>query len=162
MLTTATGAGAPSLAFVCPQYAMTYLEGCHVTIGEGAKEGTRWSGTPVSVAHCSKNERLSNRETKMTHDVNIRSSIRNRQVLSVVRETQCIDAVPVTRIDHFVSTINNKDSLANGDRPRTNPVIQVEHIHNRISSTRSQVSPSRIKRYRYASSNMGCWRLSNV
>jgi hypothetical protein len=40
-LTTAIGAGPPSLAFVCPQYAMMYFEGCQVTVGEGARAGTR-------------------------------------------------------------------------------------------------------------------------
>jgi len=51
MLITATGAGPPSLGFVCPQYAITYFDGCHVTVGEGAKAGTRCSGMLVSVAH---------------------------------------------------------------------------------------------------------------
>ena len=51
MLTTATGGGPPSLIFVWPQYATTYLKGCQITVGDGAKAGTRWSGAPVSVAH---------------------------------------------------------------------------------------------------------------
>lgn len=51
MLITATGGGPPSRNFVCPQYAMTYLEGCQLTVGDGARAGTRCSGTPVSVAH---------------------------------------------------------------------------------------------------------------
>ena len=51
-LITATGAGPPSRSFVCPQYAITYFEGCHFTFGELANAGTRCSGTPVSVAHC--------------------------------------------------------------------------------------------------------------
>ena len=51
-LITATGAGPPSRSFVCPQYAITYFEGCHFTFGELASAGTRCSGTPVSVAHC--------------------------------------------------------------------------------------------------------------
>ena len=51
MLTTATGGGPPSLIFVWPQYATTCLEGCQVTVGDGANAGTRWRGAPVSVAH---------------------------------------------------------------------------------------------------------------
>ena len=51
MLTTATGRGRPSLIFVWPQYATTCLEGCHVTVSDGANAGTRWRGAPVSVEH---------------------------------------------------------------------------------------------------------------
>jgi hypothetical protein len=54
-LISATGGGPPSLIFVCPQYAMTYFDGCQVTVGAGASAGTRCIGMPVSVAHCNKN-----------------------------------------------------------------------------------------------------------
>ena len=57
-LINATGAGVPSLIFVCPQYAITYFDGCQVTVGAGASAGTRCIGIPVSVAHCHKSERL--------------------------------------------------------------------------------------------------------
>lgn len=50
-LITATGGGLPSLCFVCPQYANTYFDGCQVTVGDGARAGTRCSGIVVSVAH---------------------------------------------------------------------------------------------------------------
>lgn len=51
-LISATGGGAPSFTFVCPQYAITYFDGCQVTVGAGARAGTRCIGMPVSVAHC--------------------------------------------------------------------------------------------------------------
>jgi len=51
MLSTAAGGGLPSLVLVCPQYAITYREGCQVTVGDAAIAGTRCNGTPVSVAH---------------------------------------------------------------------------------------------------------------
>lgn len=39
---------------LCPQYAMTYFEGCHVTVAAGPEVGMRWTDCPVSVAHCTR------------------------------------------------------------------------------------------------------------
>ena len=67
---------------------MMYREGCHVTVGEGASAGTRWSGMPVSVAHCNAvliNE-VKYKRSDQTYNINVRSCIGYGEIFAVMRE----------------------------------------------------------------------------
>ena len=85
------------MIFVCPQYAITYLEGCQLTVGDGARAGTRWRGTPVSVAHWDiwREDNRCDNETLLcgTYNVYICSSVGNGQIFAIVREAECIYAI---------------------------------------------------------------------
>lgn len=75
---------------------MTYLEGCQATVGEGASAGTRWRGTPVSVATFDKDETIVQRiSTRRTYDVDVESCIGYCEVFSVMREAKVIDSMTV-------------------------------------------------------------------
>jgi hypothetical protein len=78
MLITATGGGPPSRILVCPQYAITYFDGCQVTVGEGARAGTRCSGMPVSVADCKAIIGVKFHQLVTTYDIDIHPRASNR------------------------------------------------------------------------------------
>lgn len=100
-LITATGGGLPSLCFVCPQYAKTYFDGCQVTVGDGARAGTRCSGILVSVAHLISKSRDQScakiQERGTTYYINVRSSTGYRQIFAIKRKTKGIDGVPAQK-----------------------------------------------------------------
>jgi hypothetical protein len=70
ILITATGGGPASRILVCPQYAITYFDGCQVTVGEGASAGTRCNDMSVSVADCNN---AKSQKVVTTNDIDIHS-----------------------------------------------------------------------------------------
>lgn len=94
MLMIATGGGPPSRILVCPQYAMTYFDGCQLTVGDGASAGTRCSGTPVSVAHWRLSEKGEvEMEEEATYDVDVISRVGDREIFAVMGEAECVYAM---------------------------------------------------------------------
>lgn len=106
ILITAIAGEPPSRAFVWPQYAMTYFEGCQVTVGDGARAGTRCNGTPVSVAHWKikmRNKLVVSDES--TNDINIIPCVGDSKKFAVMRETERIDTISRGGINQLLTTM---------------------------------------------------------
>jgi hypothetical protein len=121
-LSTAAAGGPPSLSFVCPQYAITYRDGCQLTVGDDAIAGTRCNAAPVSVAHLVMTEQNGHQLTDVAYDINVCPGACNREIFAIVRETESVDRVPRQR--HWLMMTNDHchDLLAGSNRPCTYPL----------------------------------------
>lgn len=94
-LITAVGGGPASFCTVRPQYAITYLDGCHDTVGDGASAGTRCNGAPVSVAHYDISYQQSYEKKIQPYNIDIIPFRRDSNIFAVMRVAECIDRTTV-------------------------------------------------------------------
>ena len=95
------------MPLVCPQYAMTYFDGCHVTVAAGPEVVMRWTDCPVSVAHWILMSAQITSEKNHTYNFYVWAGTRNRDEFTVMREAQLVNLV--SKICEYTSNQQMKE-----------------------------------------------------